>query len=46
MLLRLNVESVSELEIILTLSILIISIFIVTKVSAKIIQDWNFILWK
>ena len=38
MLLRLNVESVSELEIILTLSILILSIFIVTKLSAKIFR--------
>jgi len=38
MLLRLNVESVSELEIILTSSILILSIFIVTKLSAKIFR--------
>ncbi|MDH3268491.1 MAG: ABC transporter permease [Ignavibacteria bacterium] len=38
MLLRLNVESVSELEIILTLSILVLSILIVTKLSAKIFR--------
>lgn len=38
MLLRLNVESVSSLEIILTLSILILSIIIVTKISAKIFR--------
>jgi len=38
MLLRLNVEPVSELEIILTLSILVLSIFIVTKLSAKIFR--------
>jgi ABC-2 type transport system permease protein len=38
MLLRLNVEPVSEFEIILTLSILVLSIFIVTKLSAKIFR--------
>ena len=38
MLLRLNVESVSSLEIILTISILIVSIIVVTKVSAKIFR--------
>ena len=38
MLLRLNVETVSPLEIILTLSILILSILIVTKISAKIFR--------
>jgi len=38
MLLRLNVENVSELEIFLTLVILILSIFIVTKISAKIFR--------
>jgi len=38
MLLRLNVENVSQLEIILTLSILVLSIFIVTKISAKIFR--------
>ena len=38
MLLRLNVENVSQLEIILTLAILVLSIFIVTKISAKIFR--------
>jgi len=38
MLLRLNFETVPELEIILTLSILVISILIVTKLSAKIFR--------
>lgn len=38
MLLRLNVESVSDLEILLTLSILLFSIIIVTKLSAKIFR--------
>jgi ABC-2 type transport system permease protein len=38
MLLRLNVETVSEFEIILTSSILVLSIFIVTKLSAKIFR--------
>lgn len=38
MLLRLNVESVSSLEIVLTISILIVSIIVVTKVSAKIFR--------
>jgi len=38
MLLRLNVETVPPLEIVLTLSILIISILVVTKLSAKIFR--------
>jgi ABC-2 type transport system permease protein len=38
MLLRLNVETVPPLEIVLTLSILILSIIIVTKLSAKIFR--------
>jgi ABC-2 type transport system permease protein len=38
MLLRLNVGNVSQLEIILTLAILVLSIFIVTKISAKIFR--------
>jgi ABC-2 type transport system permease protein len=38
MLLRLNVENVSQLEIILTLTILVLSIIIVTKISAKIFR--------
>ena len=38
MLLRLNVETVPPLEIVLTLSILILSIVIVTKLSAKIFR--------
>jgi ABC-2 type transport system permease protein len=38
MLLRLNVENVSQFEIILTLAILVLSIFIVTKISAKIFR--------
>jgi len=38
MLLRLNVETVSALEIILTLTILVLSILIVTKLSAKIFR--------
>jgi ABC-2 type transport system permease protein len=32
------VENVSQLEIILTLAILVLSIFIVTKISAKIFR--------
>lgn len=38
MLFRLNVENVTWLEIILTLSILVLSIFVVTKISAKIFR--------
>ena len=38
MLLRLNVETVSPLEIVLTISILLISIIVVTKLSAKIFK--------
>jgi ABC-2 type transport system permease protein len=38
MLLRLNVQNVSDLEIFISLIIMIISIFIVTKVSAKIFR--------
>jgi ABC-2 type transport system permease protein len=38
MLLRLNVETVPPLEIVLTLSILILSILVVTKLSAKIFR--------
>lgn len=38
MLLRLNVETVSLLEIVLTISILILSIIVVTKLSAKIFR--------
>ena len=38
MLLRLNVETVSALEIILTLAILVLSILVVTKLSAKIFR--------
>ena len=38
MLLRLNVETVAPLEIVLTLSILVISILVVTKLSAKIFR--------
>jgi ABC-2 type transport system permease protein len=38
MLLRLNIENVSVLEIILTLSILVLSILIVTRLSAKIFR--------
>jgi ABC-2 type transport system permease protein len=38
MLLRLNVETVPEIEIILTLVILILSILVVTKLSAKIFR--------
>ena len=38
MLLRLNVETVSGLELVLTLSIMIISILLVTKLSAKIFR--------
>lgn len=38
MLLRLNVENVSQLEIILTLAILVLSILVVTKISAKIFR--------
>jgi ABC-2 type transport system permease protein len=38
MLLRLNIEDVSQLEIILTLAILVFSIFVVTKISAKIFR--------
>jgi ABC-2 type transport system permease protein len=38
MLLRLNIENVSMLEIILTLSILVLSILIVTRLSAKIFR--------
>ena len=38
MLLRLNVEAVSPLELVLTLSILILSVIVVTKISAKIFR--------
>lgn len=38
MLLRLNIENVSVLEIIITLSILVLSILIVTRLSAKIFR--------
>lgn len=38
MLLRLNVANISQLEIILTLAILVLSIFVVTKISAKIFR--------
>ncbi len=38
MLLRLNVETVAPLEIVLTLSILVISILVVTKLSAKVFR--------
>lgn len=38
MILRLNVESVSSLEIVLTASVLLISVIVVTKVSAKIFR--------
>jgi len=38
MLLRLNVQNVTDLEILLSLIIMVISIFIVTKVSAKIFR--------
>ena len=38
MLLRLNVETVSPIELVLTLSIMIISIIVVTKLSAKIFR--------
>lgn len=38
MLLRLNVETVSTLEIILTLTILVLSILVITKLSAKIFR--------
>lgn len=38
MLLRLNVQNVTDLEIILSLIIMVISIFIVTKVSAKLFR--------
>lgn len=38
MILRLNIESVSSIEIIITLGILILSTFIVTKISAKIFR--------
>jgi len=38
MLLRLNVETVPPLEIVLTLLILILSILVVTKLSAKIFR--------
>jgi ABC-2 type transport system permease protein len=38
MLLRLNVQNVSNLDIIISLLIMILSVFIVTKVSAKIFR--------
>lgn len=38
MLLRLNVETVSPIELVLTLSIMIISIIVVTKLSAKVFR--------
>lgn len=38
MILRLNVEDVSNIEILITLGILIISTFIVTKISAKVFR--------
>ena len=38
MLLRLNVETVSPIELVLTLSIMIISIIVVTKLSAKLFK--------